>query len=135
VDLSQCACSGKTLARLLRPAVLALLVRRETHAYDIAQQLHGLAMFADLPPDTSGIYKVLKSMEREGLVSARWQPGDKGPAKRRYVLTKDGRVCLKRWTMTLEGYRVQIGGLLAILNLHSKTPASTRARKCGCRKG
>lgn len=115
MDLSQCACSGKNLARLVRPAVLALLVRGETHGYDLIQQLSGLAVYADSPPDTSGIYKVLKAMEQEKLVASSWELGDSGPAKRRYVLTQNGRECLHRWIETLEGYRAQINGLLAIL--------------------
>ena len=130
MDLNHCACSGITLARLLRPAVLALLVRGKTHGYDVVQQLHGLEIFADLPPDTSGVYKVLKSMEREGLVSASWQLGDSGPAKRQYALTKQGVVCLKRWAKTLEDYRAQIDGLVAVLNQASGSLAPGRARKC-----
>ena len=135
MDLNQCACSGKTLARLLRPAVLALLVREKTHGYDIVQQLHGLEIFAGFPPDTSGVYKVLKSMEREGLVSASWEFGGSGPAKRRYALTRSGTACLKRWARTLEGYRAQIDGLLGIVKPHGKSLTSGRARKCKCRKG
>jgi DNA-binding PadR family transcriptional regulator len=91
-------------------------------------------MFADIPPDTSGVYRVLKSMEEEGLVSANWEFGDAGPAKRRYVLTKDGKVCLKQWARTLENYRAQIDGLLAILDLDRKLPKSERTRKCLCYK-
>ena len=133
MDLNQCACSGKTLARLLRPAVLALLARRETHGYDIVRRLRGLETFANFPPDASGVYKVLKSMEQEGLVSARWETGDSGPAKRRYVVTKDGKACLKRWAETLEDYRAQIDGLLAIVNPDGRLPKSGRARICKCR--
>jgi DNA-binding PadR family transcriptional regulator len=134
LDLNQCACSGKTLARLLRPALLALLARGETHGYDLVQQICGLAMFADTPPDTSGIYKLLKSMEREGLVSASWELGENGPAKRRYALTPEGRTCLNRWSGTLETYRAQIEGLLAILHGNRKSPATASRRKCGCKK-
>ncbi len=115
VDLDQCACSGKNLARLLRPAMLALLIRGETHGYDLVLQLSKLTIYADAPPDTSGIYKVLKSMDREGLVSASWELSDSGMAKRRYALTAAGKECLNRWTRTLENYRMQIDGLLAIL--------------------
>ena len=132
MDLDQCACSGKTLARLVRPSVLALLARGKAHGYDIVRQLQELAMFVEIPPDTSGVYKVLKSMEEEGLVSGAWVVGDAGPAKRRYVLTKDGKVCLKQWAETLEHYRAQIDGLLAILDLDRKSPKSERTRKCRC---
>jgi DNA-binding PadR family transcriptional regulator len=134
MDLDQCACSGKTLARLVRPAVLALLARGKTHGYDIVQRLQDQEMFVEVPPDTSGVYKVLKSMEEEGLVSANWEFGDSGPAKRSYALTKDGMACLKRWAKTLKNYRAQIDGLLAILELDRKLPASGRAQKRSCQK-
>jgi DNA-binding PadR family transcriptional regulator len=129
MDLDQCACSGKTLARLLRPAILALLARGKTHGYDVVQQLQGLEMFADLPPDTSGVYKVLKFMEEEGLVSAHWEPGDSGPAKRSFALTKDGAGCLDRWSETLKLYRTQIDGLLAILGPAVKKPIKSCDRQ------
>ncbi|HNY27480.1 MAG TPA: PadR family transcriptional regulator [Candidatus Sumerlaeota bacterium] len=134
LDLNQCACSGKTLARLLRPALLALLARDETHGYDLVQQIHGLPMFADTPPDTSGIYKLLKTMELEGLVAARWELGESGPAKRRYALTSEGQTCLARWSETLEIYRGQIEGLLALLPGNRKSSPGGARRKCGCGK-
>lgn len=115
MNIDECACSGKSLARLLRPAVLALLARDEAHGYVLLQRLGYLALFADAPPDTSGVYKVLKSMEDEGLVTAAWEMGDSGPAKRKYTITDDGRTCLTRWARTLEDYRRQIDGLLALV--------------------
>ena len=132
MDLDQCACSGRTLDRLLRPAVLALLARDKTHGYDIVQQLKALEMFAEVPPDTSGVYKALKSMEEEGLISSSWEFGDTGPAKKQYALTKDGKICLRRWAETLQVYRTQIEGLLAILDLNRKLPINSSTPKCGC---
>ncbi len=134
MDLDQCACSGKTLARLLAPAMLALLARGKAHGYEIVQRLHDLEMFVEVPPDTSGVYKALKLMEEKGLVSAHWEFGNAGPAKRSYALTRDGLACLQRWTETLENYRAQIDGLLAILDLKRKLPAGNRAQKCCCRR-
>ena len=134
MDLDQCACSGRTLDRLLRPAVLALLAREKTHGYDIVQRLQDLKMFAEIPPDTSGVYKALKSMEDEGLVSAKWEFGDTGPAKRSYALTKDGMACLKRWAETLKTYRAQVDELLSILDLNRKLPAGDHTEKCRRRK-
>ena len=135
MDLDQCACSGKTLARLVRPAVLALLAQQKTHGYDIVQRLQELKMFIEIPPDTSGVYRVLKSMEDEGLVSSAWVLGNTGPAKRRYTLTKDGKACLKRWVETLENYRAQIDGLLDILDLDRKRLKSERNRQSHRQKG
>ena len=135
MDLDQCSCSGRTLDRLLRPAVLALLAREKTHGYDIVQQLRELEMFVEVPPDTSGVYKALKSMEEEGLISSIWEFRDTGPAKKQYALTKDGKACLKRWGETLRAYRTQIDGLLTILDLNKKLPAGAAAApKCGCQR-
>ena len=133
MDLDQCACSGKTLSRLLHPAILALLARGKTHGYDIVQRLQGMEMFVETPPDTSGVYKVLKSMEEEGLVSANWEFDAAGPARRSYALTKEGKACLKQWAETLKGYRAQIDGLLSIVDL--AVPAGLRAQKGRCRNG
>jgi len=134
VDLDQCSCSGRTLDRLLRPAILALLARDKTHGYDVIQRLKELAMFVDYPPDTSGVYKALKSMEEEGLISSNWEFGDIGPAKKQYILTKDGKVCLKRWAETLQGYRTQIDGILAILDVNTKLPVGTSVPRYGCQR-
>lgn len=133
MDLDQCACSGRTLDRLLRPAILALLAREKTHAYDVVRRLKELEMYAEVPPDTSGVYKALKSMEEEGLVSSSWKPGNTGPAKKRYTLTKHGKVCLNRWSETLQTYRAQVDGLLAILDLERNLTVSG-VRKCSCPK-
>jgi DNA-binding PadR family transcriptional regulator len=134
MDLDQCACSGRTLDRLLRPAVLALLAREKTHGYDVVQKLKELEMFAEVPPDTSGVYKVLKSMEEEGLICSNWEFGDMGPAKKQYALTKQGKDCLKKWAETLRAYRAQIDGLLTLLDLNQELTFRNASPKCGCQR-
>jgi DNA-binding PadR family transcriptional regulator len=115
MDLIQCPCSGKSLDRLVRPALMALLAREETHGYRLVQQLQTMAMFVISPPDVSGVYKQLKTMQDEGLADAVWETGDAGPAKRRYSLTDDGRACLRLWAKTLARHRSQIDALLEII--------------------
>jgi len=134
VELDQCACSGRTLDRLLRPTILALLSRDKTHGYDVIHQLKELAMYIEYPPDASGVYKALKSMEEEGLISSSWEFGDIGPAKKRYALTKDGKICLRRWAETLQIYRAQIDGLLTILDVNGKLPVGVPPPKYGCQR-
>jgi len=113
---SDCACSGKTLGKHVRPAVLAILAAGPTHGYDIAQQLSQLAMFQDgSEPDASGIYRMLKLMEVEGLVHSDWQFGDSGPARRQVAITEDGRDCLRRWIDSLTRYREGIDELLGLM--------------------
>ena len=69
MDLDQCACSGRTLDRLLRPAVLALLAREKTHGYDIVQRLQDLVRCSlRFLPIQAEVYKALKSMEKKGCL-------------------------------------------------------------------
>lgn len=65
-DITDCACTGKTLAKHLRPAVLAVLAKVPTHGYDIMQRLEGMRLFNDVgAPDASGVYRALKVMQVE----------------------------------------------------------------------
>jgi len=120
MDFSECSCSGKSLGRLLQPAIMAVLAREPVHGYLIAQRLEQMAMFKSRPPDHTGIYRLLKSMEEHGLVASTWDLADSGPAKRRFELTARGKGCLARWTQTLADYRKAIGDLLEVLeHVHS----------------
>ena len=125
MDIDQCVCSGVSLDRFLRPSVLAALKDGKSHGYDIVRTLAGLTMFRDAPPDASGVYKALKTMEKEGLLSSELESESGGPAKRCYALTPQGLRCLRQWTATLRDYRGQINRLLAMLT----APTGTRKKK------
>jgi DNA-binding PadR family transcriptional regulator len=128
MDFDQCACSGKTLARLVQPAVMAVLAGVPLHGYLIVQRLGQLAAFRCQSPDPTGVYRVLKAMEQEGLVSAAWQLADTGPAKRAYALTDEGRRCLARWLHTLEEYHAAIEDLIQTVRKASRSRRSPRLR-------
>lgn len=109
----ECPCSGKNLMRLLRPAILRALAEKPLHGYMIAQHLGELAMFKNQPADAAGLYRTLKEMEKEGLLTSEWDTGEKGPARRLYRLTSGGRECLKQWERTLSRYLDMITDMLA----------------------
>jgi len=111
VEFVDCPCSGKTLARLLHPAILRCLARGPAHGYSLLQQLAELKMFADAEPDHAGVYRTLKQMEAKGFVCSEWSLGD-GPARRIFSLTETGAACLERWGKTLKNYRDAIDELL-----------------------
>jgi poly-beta-hydroxybutyrate-responsive repressor len=110
-DFTDCPCSGKTLARLLHPAILHCLSKGPAHGYNLLQQLAELKMFADAAPDHAGVYRTLKQMESKAFVHSQWNLGS-GPARRVFSLTKKGEACLARWRETLEWYRHAIDELL-----------------------
>ena len=43
------------------------------------------------------VYRHLRQLEGDGLVSSRWETGGTGPAKRVYHITDDGREVLEIW--------------------------------------
>ena len=111
-----CPCTGRSLPRLLRPGIMAYLAHGEAHGYQIAQHLSQMRMFADRGVDHPGLYRALKEMADEGLVTASWETGDSGPARRVFTLTAAGHGCLQTWRSTLCEYRDAIDELLALID-------------------
>lgn len=107
-----CACTGKNLVKLVRPAILTVLADANLHGYRILERLAGMPIFHGQPPDPAGIYRVLKSMEQEGLVHCAWDLQGSGPARRQYALAARGRSCLEQWLGTLEDYLASVGELV-----------------------
>jgi len=112
IELSGCPCTGKNLARFVQPAILAVLARESLHGYRILERLTEEAMFRDQAPDAAGVYRVLKSMEQEGLVTCAWDLQTSGPARRQYTITARGRACLAQWLETITRYQGSISTLL-----------------------
>ena len=121
MDLHDCPCSGKTLARLVQPAVMAVLAAEPLHGYLVLQRLAAMRIFGGQRPDPTGVYRVLKAMEQEGLVRSTVEAADNRPAKRCFALTAAGRQCLTRWRETLQDYEVSISDLLAIITQAQRT--------------
>ena len=70
--------------------VLATLTRGESYGYEIAKRLE--SGFGTIRGGT--LYPVLNRLEEAGLVVAEYRAADKGPGRRYYVLTDDGRAFL-----------------------------------------
>lgn len=136
MKIEHCPCTGNTLGKLLKPAVMALLSRQPLHGYLIVHQLGELKMLKGQMPDPAGVYRLLKSLEKDGYVKSAWDASDAGPKKRQFELTVDGRACLQCWTITLRDYAAAIEDLLATIKhlgkVNQRAKSSTVA---GVRKG
>lgn len=111
-DWDDCPCAGRTLDKLIHPAVLVVLAEGPLHGYRLAERIGESFTFGGQRPDASGVYRSLKTMEAKGLVASSWTLSDTGPAKRSYQLTPAGERCLQQWITTLEEYRDGITTLL-----------------------
>lgn len=109
-DLKECAELGKSLNRLSQPTILALLERSEEplHGYIIVQMAADSPMFGGKKPDATGIYRALKRMEENELISSEWDVPEEGSAKRLFTITPKGSQCLRRWIDALSCYQVTI---------------------------
>jgi DNA-binding PadR family transcriptional regulator len=132
LDWDDCPCAGRTLDKLIQPAILATLAAGPLHGYRLTERIGQLPAFGGQEPDASGVYRCLKAMESKGLVASAWILSDAGPAKRSYQLTSAGERCLQKWIVTLEGYRDGITTLLKAARkaVAGKTPRSV-PRKAG----
>ena len=115
-ELNECAQLGKSLSRLTQPSILTVLAASDVpvHGYKIIQEMTAGPMYGGNAPDPTGIYRILKQMENNGLVVSEWDTSESGPAKRCYSLTDDGRACLRRWIDSLACYSASIQDLRVI---------------------
>ena len=92
-------------------ALLLQLADRPTHGYELLELLPELS--GDDRVDVGNLYRTLRSLEDEGLVSSEWSADLPGPTKRTYTLTDDGREVLAAWLRAIAGLR---DGLSAFLD-------------------
>ncbi len=111
LDFTACACTGRTLGKLVRPYILALLSQGPAHGYALLEQLAK----AGVEPDHSVVYRALNGMENEGLVKSRRMAASAGPTRWEYELTQAGLACLERWRVSLTDYRTAIDDLLKLI--------------------
>ena len=114
-DMKNCACAGKSLPKLVRPAVLSVLAKGDSHGYAIVEYLKRQALCGGRSPDHTGVYRALQTMETEGLIASDWERPSSGPARHNYRLTAKGIACLRSWKSTLKHYKRTIDSLLQSL--------------------
>jgi poly-beta-hydroxybutyrate-responsive repressor len=86
--------------RFVEPALLLLLAERPMHGYELLERLPDIAR-EERRVDLGNLYRLLRSLEEEGIVDSEWDEGLPGPAKRVYRLTGSGRELLARWVAAL----------------------------------
>lgn len=77
----------------LRPSLLLLLREQPAHGYDLLVRLRTLGFSGE---DPGGLYRALRALERDRLVSSTWGPSASGPDRRIYRITRLGMEELHR---------------------------------------
>jgi PadR family transcriptional regulator, regulatory protein PadR len=94
------------IERFGEPALLTLLEDGPTHGYELLERLPPIV--GDERVDVGNVYRALRALEDEGLVSSEWRADLPGPAKRTYTLTAEGRNVLDLWRGSLGALRDEL---------------------------
>jgi PadR family transcriptional regulator PadR len=93
----------------LVPVVLLMLRQWSSYGYDL---MKALTTFGFIMLNPGPLYRVLRQMEKEGLVSSRWDTSGQGPARRLYTITEAGEAYLRLWAHSLEQFHALTDRLL-----------------------
>jgi PadR family transcriptional regulator PadR len=81
------------------------------HGYELIERLPEVAG-DEMRVDVGNLYRILRALEEEGIVTSEWSADLPGPAKRTYELTEAGRGLLDRWVESLREAQGVIGGFI-----------------------
>jgi PadR family transcriptional regulator, regulatory protein PadR len=87
--------SKNLLAASTKPIILVILKMGENYGYQIIQQVREISG-GDLDWSEPMLYPVLKRMEQEGLIKAKWKMIENKRFRRYYRLTEAGRAELEK---------------------------------------
>ena len=98
------------MERFVEPSLLLLLRERPLHGYELIERLPEVV--GEGRVDVGNLYRLLRSLEAEGVVSSEWSADLPGPAKRTYELTTEGRRLLDRWAEALRQAKTDVQSFL-----------------------
>jgi len=96
--------------RFVEPSLLLLLRERPLHGYELIERLPEVV--GEGRVDVGNLYRLLRSLEAEGVVSSEWSADLPGPAKRTYELTAEGKRLLDRWAEALREAQTDVQSFL-----------------------
>lgn len=105
--------------RFVEPALLLVLNEGSSHGYELAERLAEV-IEADRV-DYGNLYRLLRSLESEGIVSSEWNDEAEGRAKREYELTESGELLLEAWVESLRQTDKRIAAFLRRYDEKEKT--------------
>jgi poly-beta-hydroxybutyrate-responsive repressor len=111
---------------LLVPYVLLAISAQKAHGYFIEQYLRSMGL---AQVEMTRIYRTLRQLEQQGLVTSAWEAGPDGPARRVYTLTDAGKRWLRGGAAMLEGYRTAIDAFFGRYQPGAATKPGTAKKK------
>jgi poly-beta-hydroxybutyrate-responsive repressor len=95
----------------LQPFLLLALQQWQSHGYALIRRM---SMFGFEALDRGSVYRTLRQLEKDGLVSSDWDTSKDGPARRLYSLTDAGGAYLTAWAGALRGYQTMLDQFFSV---------------------
>jgi len=123
-SIEGCRCRGGLLRGFIQPRLLLELARQPAHGYELMETLDKNDDM--IAADPGNVYRMLRSLEDDGLVRSNWDTSNAGPARRVYTLTAEGIEFLDAWVVNLREARKRIDHFLLEYEDHLSTRDSTK---------
>jgi PadR family transcriptional regulator, regulatory protein PadR len=116
---------GRYRRSVLEAALLSSIAQSTSHGYELVEQIERLA--AELVCiDAGSMYRFLRGMEEQGLVSSTWQTPETGPSRRVYQITDEGIEALE---LMAEALSQRAAATLRLAQHATQAVAQARAAK------
>jgi len=109
-----CGCEARH-DKFIDAAMLVLIAQDAGYGYDLVERLKRYGFEGT---DPTKIYRRLRRLEGDGLLSSAWQTESSGPARRSYTITREGIDFLLTWRpvvmRTIKEYSTFLDDLAAL---------------------
>src|SRR6476661_2014350 len=95
----------------LQPFLLLALEQWQSHGYELIRRM---STFGFETLDRGSVYRTLRQLEKDGLVTSGWDTSKDGPARRLYTLTDAGRLYLSTCAASLRGYQTMLNHFFSL---------------------
>ncbi len=106
-------CEGKfqKMERLLEICLLLLLFEKAGYGYGLIEELSAFGFSAE-DLNIGSLYRSLRKLEDQALVSSVWEEAAQGPKRRVYTITVKGKQELHNWIPMLKQRKARIEQLI-----------------------
>jgi poly-beta-hydroxybutyrate-responsive repressor len=91
------------------------LAKKPAHGYEL---MGVISQTGEPSTDPGSLYRILRSMEEDGLVTSNWNTSGGGAARRIYQITDQGLDHLHAWIVNIRKTRQWLDGFLAEYETH-----------------
>ena len=106
-----CHDSGPQIRGFLIPCLLLQLEKESSHGYQLIERL-GRLNYLNNNSDAGVIYRHLRKLELEEMVTSKLEGGGGGPARKIYTISEKGRDSLLTWNAGLKNLKQSVDGIL-----------------------